>query len=345
MKQKKSFILGCVVLLCGGLLSACGINYDQVGKDLNGEKQPAQEAKKEEGKEESKENKEAITNGTEIYLIDKHGYVVPQTVAIPKEKATVDQVLQYLVEDGPVANVLPNGFRAVLPAGTEMKVKVEKEVATIDFNPEFQKYKAEDEAKILQAVTWTLTQFENVKKVKFQVNGSNLAVMPVAKSPIGDGLTRANGINFDYSNTTDVMNTRPVVVYFLSENAGGVYYVPVTRRAPIDGTDMLTAAVNELIKGEDVQSELVSDLEEDVKLLGAPQLKDGVVTLNFNENITSKGKISEHTLKSLVLSLTEQKDVKKVVVQVNGKTDVLDDKGEKITEPVSRPQKVNTGSY
>jgi germination protein M len=70
--------------------------------------------------------------------------------------------------------------------------------------------------------------------------------------------------------------------------------------------------------------------------------------LNFNENIFGsfeEKEISQHLLDALVLSLTEQEGVEKVAVQVNGKTDIKNDNGKKLTEPVTRPEKVNTGSF
>ncbi|MGB3888395.1 MAG: sporulation protein, partial [Priestia megaterium] len=47
----------------------------------------------------------------------------------------------------------------------------------------------------------------------------------------------------------------------------------------------------------------------------------------------------------LVLSLTEQKAVDSVAIKVNGKKTLKDEKGKKLTEPVSRPKNVNTGSF
>jgi germination protein M len=86
----------------------------------------------------------------------------------------------------------------------------------------------------------------------------------------------------------------------------------------------------------------------DVKLLDAPKYENGTVTLNFNKNIydSLKGKeISQNLLDTLVLSLTEQQGVEKVAVEVDGKVDIKNDKGKKVSEPVTRPEKVNTGSY
>ena len=55
--------------------------------------------------------------------------------------------------------------------------------------------------------------------------------------------------------------------------------------------------------------------------------------------------ISNYVLKSLVLSLTEKKGVKNVSIEVNGKANLIDEKGGKLIKPVDRPENVNTGSF
>ena len=79
---------------------------------------------------------------------------------------------------------------------------------------------------------------------------------------------------------------------------------------------------------------LVNEFNPDVKLLEEPKIKDGQVTLNFNESIYGsfeKKVISQHVLDSLVLSLTEQTGIESVVVTVNGKADLVNEKGEKLS--------------
>ena len=68
--------------------------------------------------------------------------------------------MEYLVANGPVTDMLPNDFRAVLPEDTELSVNIKDGVATVDFSKEFKNYQPEDEMKILQSITWTLTQFD-----------------------------------------------------------------------------------------------------------------------------------------------------------------------------------------
>ncbi|MFL6556818.1 MAG: GerMN domain-containing protein, partial [Bacillus sp. (in: firmicutes)] len=286
---------------------------------------------------------------TELYLVDKDGYVVPQTLDLPKTTSVAKQALEYLVTNGPVTDKLPNDFRAVLPEDTELSVNIDKDgVATVNFSKEFKNYQAEDEMKILQSVTWTLTQFNNVKTVKLKMNGHDLTEMPVNGTPISENLSRATGINLDTADVTDITNTKPVTVYYIGGEEGNYYYVPVTRRVSNNEKDNFEAVVDELIKGPSEKSTLVSEFMSDVKLLEAPKYADGKVTLNFNENIFGSfedKEVSQHLLDTLVLSLTEQAGVEKVSVQVNGKADLKKDDGKKLTEPVTRPEKVNTGSF
>lgn len=291
----------------------------------------------------------AETVTRELYLIDANGLVVPQTFELPKSESAAKQVLQYLVDGGPVNNMLPDGFRAVLPPDTEMSTNLlEDGTLVVDFSPEFTQYKAEDEVKILQSITWTLTQFDSVKNVKIKVNGHEQDVMPVNNTPIMDGLSRADGINVDNSEVVDVMKSELVTLYFLSQEGENTYYVPITRRVNEISGDKIAATVNELVQGPSLISGLLTEFNSEAKLLSEPVYNDGVLTLNFNEAIFSnleQTQISSHVLNSLVLSLTEQEGIESVAIQVNGKGELVTDSGENLTEPVTRPQTVNTGEF
>jgi germination protein M len=351
MVKNKTTTLISAVVVSTFLLSGCNLFGSEIQKKIDPPKDVTIT------KDSSTKAKEASANNadvqetvkTELYLIDKDGYVVPQTLALPKKTSVATQALEYLVADGPVSEMLPNGFRAVLPAGTDVSVNIDKDgVASVDFSKEFKNYKEADEMKILQSITWTLTQFPTVKNVKLSMAGKELSEMPVGGSPISENLTRAAGINLDTSNVMDITNTKPVTVYFIGGEEGSYYYVPVTRRVNNNVEDNIAAVVDELVKGPNQSSNLVTDFMPDVKLLEAPKVENGKVTLNFNENVFGSFEekmISQHLLDSLVLSLTEQKGIEQVAVLVKGKAELVNEKGKKVTEPVSRPEKVNTGSF
>ncbi|QOY33981.1 GerMN domain-containing protein [Anaerobacillus isosaccharinicus] len=295
-------------------------------------------------------SKEMVSEMTmrELYLIDQNGLVAPQALQLPKSEGVARQALEYLVQDGPVSELLPNGFQAVLPAGTEIfGVNIKDGVAIADFSEQFKDYRPEDELKILQSITWTLTQFESVETVKIRINGYDQEVMPVNGTPIGEGFSRANGINMETNNMVDVSNSKGVTLYFLSQNGENVYYVPVTRRVN-SNEDQLKAVVSQLLAGPSNFSNLLTDFRHGVQLIEEPRYANGVVTVNFNEallNHIEGTAISEEVLNLLVLSLTEQAGVEKVAIEVNGDNKILMATGEFLSEPVARPLKVNSGKY
>ncbi|PWW19692.1 germination protein M [Cytobacillus oceanisediminis] len=354
--NKKSTIVS-AVLVSSVLLSGCGlfgsqgkekvdppkaVTYSDEGENV------AEETNGTETETAEKEEGVAANLQTELYLIDKNGYVVPQTLELPKTNSVATQALEYLVENGPVTDLLPNDFRAVLPADTKVSVNIKDKVATVDFSKEFQEYAPEDEMKILESVTWTLTQFDSIDKVKLTLNGHELKEMPVNGTPIAASLSRTNGINMDTAEVVDITNTKPVTVYYLGGDEENYYYVPVTKRVSNKMDNNVEAVVNELVKGPNYASKLVTDFLPDVQLLEDPKVEDGKVTLNFNENVFSSFEekiISQHLLNALVLSLTEQKGIESVAVTVDGKAEIVNENGEKLTEPVTRPENVNTGSF
>ncbi|WP_102345354.1 GerMN domain-containing protein [Bacillus sp. Marseille-P3661] len=297
--------------------------------------------------DEQEEATDVVTR--ELYLLDKNGYVVPQTITLPKTQEVAKQAIEYLVDGGPITELLPNGFKAVLPAGTMVNgVNLVDGTLVVDFSEEFKNYQPEDELKILQAITYTLTQFETVDKVKIQINGYDQDTMPVNGTPINEGTSRANGINFDNGEIVDVVNSKAVTLYFLSQNGDDYYYVPVTRRVNKNETNNIVATVNELIKGPNYSSNLFSALHDGIELLEEPKYENGVVTLNFNESLLGSLQgtaLSQDLLNSLVLSLTAQEGVESVALQVNGEEKLVNELGETIAAPVSRPETVNTGSF
>jgi germination protein M len=361
MSKKTKAAIVLTVLTSSVYLSGCGllgggekakidppadVSYLEEGEKVDGVKEKGEGEVTSSTSTEEAEAAESVM--TELYLIDSNGYVVSQTMALPKTESIAKQALEYLVADGPIQNMLPNGFRAVLPAGTQVSVNIKDGTAVADFSSEFQNYQPEDEQKILESVTWTLTQFDSVENVELRVNGYELTEMPVNGTPISQkGLSRKVGINVDTSGITDLTDTHPVTVYFVSQKGENTYYVPVTKRVSNKVDNKIEAVVHQLIEGPGSQTNLLSDFTG-VALLDEPSVKDGQVTLNFNEGVYGSFEekiVSEHFMNSLVLSLTEQEGVESVAVMVNGEGELVNDKGETLSEPVTRPENVNTISF
>ncbi|HZG70431.1 MAG TPA: GerMN domain-containing protein, partial [Chondromyces sp.] len=160
--SKKKVTVTAVVIASSVYLAGCGLWPDNEKKEAidppqtvtylkEGEAPVSENKPVEEGTKDAENQNIAMT---ELYLIDKNGYVVPQSMPLPNTKSLAKQALEYLVVDGPVTNMIPNGFRAVLPAGTEvLSVDIKDGKAIADFSKEFNEYHKDDEQKIVQAVT------------------------------------------------------------------------------------------------------------------------------------------------------------------------------------------------
>lgn len=306
------------------------LSIDLTEEDIEGTSNP----------EESAGESQGIFEG-ELYLYDPQGNIVPLTLGIPKTEGIGKQVLRYMVKGGPVEALLPEGFSAVLPEGTEiLGMKIDQGVAIVDFSPQFKNYSVEEEQHIIDAITWALTQFDTIDSVKIWINGYPQEVMPVGGTPI-TSMSRDNGINLELSHGVDLGNTSKVTLYFLAETEELTYYVPVTRI--VQKTDQIAMeTLRQLIKGPAQDSNLYSPLLPTTKVLDAKVL-DNVVIANFNDVILdyNSGDASPEAVRSIVLSLSENTGVKQVQLQVNGKTNFtagdLD-----LSQPMARPATINT---
>jgi germination protein M len=291
-----------------------------------------------------KAKKEAKGHLTELYTLNQDGYVMPYSVKL-SGKSLAKSSLESLIEGSATAALLPKGTKSVLPKGTKvLSVKIKKGVATVNFSKEFKNYIEQEETKILNAITWTLTGFNNIKSVNLQMEGKKLVTMPKGKT-VAQGLTRADGINVEVANGVDLSSSMPVTLYFLSQSDDdSISYVPVTRLVN-RSANIGETVVKELVKGPLENSHLIGPLDtattiKNVKISGKQ------ITANFGKEIlqyNDQTAASKSALDAIVLSLTQNMNANKVKIVVDGKTTigVLNNQGKNVDLPVSRPKQVN----
>jgi germination protein M len=279
-----------------------------------------------------------------LYFKDQKGYMAPISMAIPNENnAVARKSLEYLVEDGPAQALLPTGFTAVLPKGTQVKaIDIQNKVATVDFSKEFLSYNVQDERKILEAITYTLTGFPTVEKVQLWVEGKALKEMPVDGYPLDNPLSRSMGVNIELTNGVDIGQSMPVTVFFRSQTADNFgYYVPVTRMVK-RSDNAAQAAMEQLIQGPNLSKGLQAVIQPSTQLLNVTQSADkSVVTVNLNDKfLGTDKKASDEAVQAVILSLTENTGASKVQLEVNGDAKVSTQSAT-YSNPVSRPNQVN----
>ncbi|MEC5422011.1 GerMN domain-containing protein [Virgibacillus sp. C22-A2] len=304
-----------------------------------------EEATQEEGTEEVDQDVNENSSETvarQLYLIDSNGMVASQIVELPnlESKEVATQVLEHLVEGGPITPLLPNGFRAVLPAGTEILGLNLQEDGTmiVDVSSEFEDYEADDELKIIEAMTHTLTQFENVDKIQLRINGYPQSEMPVNGTPIGDGYSRVNGINLINTDNLDIINSKAVTMYYPAEHNENRYYVPVTQYVEGENEEIFRSIVQAMIDGPGFNTNIKHVFNTHTLLTNTPSLESGVLELVFNKEILKdmeKSMISDEVMETLVRTLTEQQAVEAVQIKVEDVEQLVNENGEVYSEPVT----------
>ncbi|GGA36130.1 GerMN domain-containing protein [Paenibacillus physcomitrellae] len=253
--------------------------------------------------------------------------------------------LETLVKNGPYQSELPLGFNGILPEGTEVKsvtVKADQKLAVVEFSKNFEGYDKADERKVMEAVTWTLTEQPGIDSVEVWVDGQRLNEMPVDHTPIPYPLSRAVGINLELNGGASVSQTTPVTVYFTATSEdGSSYFVPVTRFVP-NSDDPLKAALGQLIDGPQQGDGLEQVLTETASLKSVDTSKDDVVNVALNDDMFESGeRIPSQMLEAVVLTVTENAKGSKVNITFNDSKNVVDTENKTYSSPVTRPEKIN----
>lgn len=292
------------------------------------------------------ESSAAATAQITLYYKDANGYVAPISMNLPSKEQIAKLSLEYMVEGGPAQASLPEGFTALLPAGTQVKginIVPEQKLAIVDFSEEFASYNAQDERKMLEAIVWTLTGFPTIDQVQFRLEGKAMNEMPMDSTPLSEPLSRAMGINLEVAPGVNVGQATPVTLYFHNQtDAEFEYFVPVTRM--INRTDQRNEAVMEqLVQGPMNTDVLTATLTASTKISTIEQSEDNqLVTVDLADNAADSSEaISTEALEAMVLSLTESTGATMVQFTVNGEKRELVQESQNYALPVSRPAHVN----
>lgn len=256
-----------------------------------------------------------------IYLLDNTDYVARTHIkginSSSKTNIATD-LLEGLIVEGKKSNIIPNGFKAIIPSGTKvLDVKLEDKVLTVNFSRELLEINAKYEEKMLEAIIYTLTSIDGIDKVKILVEGSPLDKMPNSKNNLPTLLDKSYGINkvYELTNTKDIDS---YTVFYVNSFNNNYYYVPVTKYINNNNQDKIKVIISELTSKPTYESNLMSFLNVNTKLLNY-EIKDNTIRLNFNNLILSdivNNSILEEVIYTISLSLNSELNVNEVIFMV-----------------------------
>lgn len=259
-----------------------------------------------------------------IYLLDINNNLTRSMIGVNNEsiltKAT--SLIEELTIDGKKKDIIPNQFKSLIPKGTKVNnIKLDKGILMIDFSKEFNNISIDKEEKLIESLIYTLTSIDGIDKIEIYIDGKKLTNLPNSKIKLPDLLDKSYGINKKYELTT-LNNIDTYTIYYVFNCNDQVYYTPVTKYVNNDNQDKIKVIIDELASSLLYESNLMSYLDMNVKLLDY-EITDKVIKLNFNDYILSdisNNLILEEVMYTIGLSLCDEFNVEKVVFNVNDKT-------------------------
>ena len=262
------------------------------------------------------------TNAKEvIYLLDSNDYVA-RTVIKGCNCDTLEMakdVMGGLTIDGDKSHIIPNGFRSLIPSGTEvLNVELKDKVLTINFSHELLDVNEKYEDKMIEAIVYTLTSIDGIDKVIIQVDGVVLDKLPHSGKSLPTSLDKSYGINkvYDLATTQDIDS---YTIYYVSHYNDSEYYVPVTKYINQDKKDKVNVIIDELSTSPIYETNLMSYVNSNVSLIDY-SLDDKTLKLNFNDSILSdetSNHILEEVIYTISLSMEDNYHVEDVIFLVN----------------------------
>jgi len=256
-----------------------------------------------------------------VYLLDDNNYLSRTKISASNNdiisKST--ELIEALIIDGKKKDIISNKFRALLPKGTQvLNIYLKNKILTIDFSSEFNNIKEEYEEKLIEALTYTLTSIEGIDEIEIYVNGNKLTKLPNSKKELPKYLDKEYGINKKYE-LTSLNDIYSYTVYYVNSYDNESYYTPVTKYVNSNNQDKVKIIIDELATSITYETNLMSYLDTNVKLLDY-EIIDNTIKLNFNNLILSditSNVILEEVIYTIGLSLCDELNVEEVIFQVN----------------------------
>ena len=243
-----------------------------------------------------------------ICLVDSDDYVAKTDISTCNCEG-VDKALDLLdglIIDGKKSNIIPNGFRSIIPPGTVVKdIQLKEGVITIDFSRELLDVNEKEEEKMIEAIIYTLTSINGIDKVIIKVEGEILNKLPSGCN-LPTVLNREYGINKRYE-LVNTSNIESYTVYYVNEYNDNKYYVPVTKYVNGKNEDPIRVIIKELSSSPIYETNLMSYLNASVELNNYEFVGNNL-KLNFNElllNDMDKNNILEEVIYTTVLSVLD----------------------------------------
>ena len=254
-----------------------------------------------------------------IFLLDRNNYLASTNI-VTEEKDIVKkakELLNALIIDSNMQDKIPNGFKALIPSGTNIiNLTYDNNLIKVNFSKDLLNTNKDNEEKIIEAIVYTLTSIENVDYVIIYVEGEVLTKLPKSNITLPHLLDRSFGINKEY-NITSNKDISKTTIYYISNFNDNTYYVPVTK-VTNDNRNKIEIIIDELSSNNVYKSNLMSYLNSNTEIINVLE-KDNELVIDFNSaiyNDINTKDILEEVIYTISMSISDNYNVSSVVFNV-----------------------------
>ena len=249
------------------------------------------------------------TKDISVYLLNSYNQLTKVDFKINNDDLinTVKSIINKLTIS--IDATIPNGFVQVIPNDVKLNsVKVENNLVSLDFSEEFLEIPEDNLEIVVESISYSLFNIKEIDKVSIYVLGENIS----NKYPsIPNVIDKKFGFNKRVE-IKNLNNISKVTIFYIDNIDDNNYYVPVTKYVN-DKRDKIKIIIDELSSSYIYESNLISLLNKNIKLLDY-EIKNDAVILDFSNSIFLE---QDDMLEEIVYSVFANYDVNEVVFNLS----------------------------
>lgn len=251
------------------------------------------------------------TKDISVYLENNYNQLTKVDFKITNSK--IENVIESIIKKLTISNdvTIPRRFKQIIPSNIILnKVKVDESIAYLSFSKEFLNIKDEDIEMIVEAISYSIFELKEINGVSIYVNDDNISNK---YEKIPNIITKEYGINKRYE-ISSLNNLSKVTIFYLDNEDDINYYVPITKYVN-DDREKIKIIIDELSSNYVYESNLISLLNKNSKLLNY-EIKNDSIILDFNNSVFLD---QNEILEEVVYSVFANYDVDNIVFKAEGK--------------------------
>lgn len=250
------------------------------------------------------------TKDVSVYLLNDYNQLTKVDFKVNDSK--IEEVIKSIINKLTISKdaTIPESFMQIIPKDVYLNdIFFDENIVGLDFSENFLNIKEDDIEKVVEAISFSLLELDQINGVSLYVNGENISKY---YSIIPSIITKEYGINkrVELKNLKDISK---VVIYYVDNVDDSNYYVPITKYVN-DNRDKIKIIIDELSSNYVYESNLISLLDKNIKLLNYEITNDSII-LDFNNSIFME---QDSILEEVIYSVFANYDVNEIVFKANG---------------------------